>query len=296
MPIQIKSRRLGLTRLGRCAAALLAAAFVTAAMPPVSIADDVVSLARNLSSASDFRVRVGAALSLGKTRNTLSVKALSAALDDPHPAVRAAAAAGLGALGRTDALDELRAHLAGETAPSVQSQLRAAVEKLAALEQERSARTSVPRRAKPAKVLVKLGQLMNMSAARGPRVAEVFRGATRVRAGELPGVEVLGEGIEGAAEALIRKLPVLVLDGVINRLTQGQGSERLTISAQVEFTFRKIPEHALRGTVTGAAQALGGDRSPRDGENVAELESQALCGAVESAMRGAPEVMLAALR
>ena len=258
------------------------------------MADDAAPLVHDLATGTDFRVRVEAALSLGKTHSASALAPLVGALDDAHPAVRAAAAAALAALGRREAADALRAHLAREPAPSVQSQLRAALERLTSAEAETSGTTAA--RPRPARYLVKVGQLRNLTAVRGPQVADLFRGATRARAAELPGVELLGEGIEGASEAERRKLPLLVLDGVVNRLAPGARGERLTVSAQVEYTFRKIPEHALRGTITGAAQAEGGAAAPLVKDKMAELEQQALCGAVESAMRGAPQVLLAALR
>lgn len=259
------------------------------------MADDAAPLVRDLATGTDFRVRVEAALSLGRTHSAAAVAPLVGALDDPHPAVRAAAAAALGALGRREAGDALRAHLSREPAPSVQSQLRAALERLTASDEEASA-SATAARSRSARYLVKVGQLRNLSSTRGQQVAEVFRGATRARAAELPGVELLGEGVEGASEAQRRKLPLLVLDGVVNRLAPGARGERLTVSAQVEYTFRKVPEHALRGTISGAAQAEGGAAPPLVKDKMAELEQQALCGAVESAMRGAPQVLLAALR
>jgi HEAT repeat protein len=278
----------------RRALPLVAAALLAIGQAPASMADDTTMLARELASGSDFRVRVEAALSLGKTHSTLALEPLSAALDDAHPAVRAAASAALAELGRTEALDLLRSHLAHEPAPSVQTQMRAAIDKLSGAAAQRAVAAA---RAKRAQVLVKLGNLRTSTAVRGSQLADAFRGATRAKAAELPGVEVLDEASEGAAESQKRKLPVLVLDGALNRLAQGARGEKLTVSAQVEYTFRKIPDHALRGTVTGSAQAEGGAPfSAASDKKVAELETQAVVGAVESAMRAAPEVMLAALR
>jgi hypothetical protein len=293
--VQKSERRAGSGRFIQRATALMAAALVTISAAPHSWAEDLGPLVHDLSSGNDFRLRVEAALSLGRTKSPEAIAPLLAALDDGHPAVRAAAAAALAALGRHEAIDPLRAHLARESAPSVQSQMRAALERLMLPLAERAA-IAATARAKSAKVLVKVGELRNLTASRGPQVAEVFRGATRAKAAELPGVEVLDDDCEGRSESASRKLPVLVLDGVVNRLASGAAGERLSVSAQVEFTFRKIPEHALRGTVTGAARAEGGAATPRARQKMAELENQALCGAVESAMRGAPEVMLAALR
>jgi hypothetical protein len=212
---------------------------------------------------------------------------LISALEDSHPAVRAAAAAALGALGQRDAIEALQHQYHHEGSSSVRAQLKSSIDKLSPSEVREPA---------GAKVLVKLGQLKNLTGVRGPQLTEVFRGATRANAALLPGVEVLSEASEGSREALSRKLPLLVLDGVVNRLAQGAEGTRVTVSAQVEYVFRKMPEHALRGSVTGAARALEGSPPSRDENRVAQLENQALQGAVESAMRGAPEVMLEALR
>ena len=144
-------------------------------------------------------------------------------------------------------------------------------------------------------MLVKLGQLKNLTGVRGPQLTEVFRGATRANAALLPGVEVLSEASEGPREALSRKLPLLVLDGVVNRLSQGAEGTRVTVSAQVEYVFRKMPEHALRGSVTGAARALKG--RPHRATRIAWRNSKpGPPGGRRERDAGAPEVMLEALR
>jgi hypothetical protein len=260
---------------------------VTVSSLPVSTADDLTSLTHDVASGADFRLRVSAALSLGKTKSRAALAPLISALEDPSPAVRVAAAAALGVLGIKDAVEPLRSHLSSETSPVVRSQIKNAIDKLVGnREGDENA----------ARVLVKLGQLKNLTGVRGTQLIEVFRGATRTHASALPGVEVLSDGTEGKREAEARKLPLLVLDGVVNRLAQGSSGEQVTVSAQVEFVFRKMPEHALTGSVTGAARALDNAKILRDQSLVAQLENQALQGAVESAMRGAPEVMQHALR
>jgi hypothetical protein len=273
--------------IGRIVASLATALAVTVSSVPVSTADDLTSLTHDVASGADFRLRVGAALSLGKTHSRAALTPLIAALDDPHPAVRVAAAAALGALGMKEAIEPLRSHLAGESSPGVRSQIKSAIDKLTGNREGDE---------KAARVLVKLGQLKNLTGVRGTQLVEVFRGATRTHAGALPGVEVLSDATEGKHEAEARKLPLLVLDGVVSQLAKGSSGEQLTVSAQVEFVFRKMPEHALTGSVTGAAKALDNAKILSDQTLLAQLENQALQGAVESAMRGAPEVMQHALR
>jgi len=270
----------------RRALSLLAAFAVILAAASVSTAQDFESLQRDVATASDFRVRVGAALGLGKTHSRVALGALMGALDDTNSAVRAAAAAALAVLGQREAIDALRAHLAHEKVPVVRSQLESAVRKL-----EAGASAS-----EGARVLVKVGQLTNLSGPRGERLTDAFRGATRSRAAALPGVELVGDSSEGRHESESRKLPLLVLDGVLNQLWQGAQGERMMVSARVEYVFRKMPDGALTGSVSGTARALDRGKARADQNSVARLEMQALEGAVESAMRGAPDVMRQALR
>jgi hypothetical protein len=269
----------------RKAVSFLAAFAITVSAAEVSTAQDLGTLRRDLASpGSDFRLRVGAALALGKTHDKSAIAPLVAALDDAIPAVRASAAAALGVLGHREAADALHAHLARESSPNVRAQIEAAIAKLEA------------RAEASARVLVKLGELKNLSGSRGERLTAAFRGATRAKAALLPGVELVSDGSEGRSEAALRKLPLLILDGVLNHLSQGSEGQQMMVSARVEYVFRKMPEHALTGSVSGTARALDTPTAFADQGRLAQLEVQALEGAIESAMRGAPDVMKHALR
>src|SRR3954465_5754499 len=67
-------------------------------------------LVDQLKNSADFRVRVSAALQLGKSLTGDAAAPLEAALDDSNASVRAAAAAGLKNLGDQAALACLKAH------------------------------------------------------------------------------------------------------------------------------------------------------------------------------------------
>src|SRR5262249_327897 len=79
---------------------------------------------KDLSRASDFRLRVAAALALGKSKEPGSRQALEKALGDSNAAVRTAAAAALGALGDAAALPALKAALARETPDAAKARRR----------------------------------------------------------------------------------------------------------------------------------------------------------------------------
>jgi hypothetical protein len=273
----------------RSRSARLAASFVLAfAMllgpASVSTAEDVGSLSRTLGSASDFRVRVNAALALGKTHNRAALAPLVAALLDPQPAVRAAAAAAIGALGQRDGMGALRGQLAGERIASVRSEIGTAMEILGAARLGSS---------KGTKYFVQLGMMRNNSGVRGSELAETFRGVTRERASVLPGVVVLTD--EGVEVAQAQKTPMLVMDGVVNRLVRGSRGQNLTVSAQVEYVVRRAPDQSLKGTVSGAAEASDAANVAGDRRRVSQLENQALQGAVDSALRGAPALLKQAM-
>ena len=86
----------------------------------------IAFLARQLSTATDARVRAQAALTLGATEAPGALASLCAALDDPEPLVRSAVARSLPELHDLGALDCLSAH-AGESAPEALSEIRRAV-------------------------------------------------------------------------------------------------------------------------------------------------------------------------
>lgn len=266
-------------------AALLVLLVVLLAAVPVSRAQDVSALSRLLEAPGDFRVRVNAALALGKTHSRAALGPLVSALEDDHPAVRAAAAAAIGSLGQRDSVGGLRGRLARERVASVRSQIGTSIEILGA------GRLS---NVKGVKYLVQLGMMRNNSGVRGRELEETFRGVTRERASELPGVVVLTE--EGVQIAQAQKTPMLVVDGVINRLAKGSRGQNMTVSAQVEFVVRRAPEQSLKGTVSGAAEAQGTAGVATNQRRVAQLENEALLGAVDSALKGAPVLLQQAMR
>ena len=88
-------------------------------------------------------------------------------------------------------------------------------------------------------------------------------------------------------QASDRHVPILVLDGSIQRLAQRQESLQITFDAAVEFSVRRIPEQMLRGSLSGSATSIGSVNALGNPSMVAELQNEAIDGAVESAMRGA---------
>lgn len=113
-----------LSRQVRRGLALLSCVAVLLATSTAAAGRSVSELAERLRNASDFRVRVQAALALGASKSEQAVTPLCDGLDDGSATVRSAAAAGLGRLRKRGGLVCLAQHAKTETNGSVKSQIR----------------------------------------------------------------------------------------------------------------------------------------------------------------------------
>jgi HEAT repeat protein len=257
---------------------LVVVAWAICARPLVSAAQDVDSARRDVTEADDFRLRVSAALVLGKSHAPGARPLLEQALSDGHPAVRTAAAAALAVYGDPGAIPALE-RASNDASASVRAQVRTSLATL---------RRGNVGPWQNAHYVVQLGEMKNRSGVRGEQPSGILRSATHSRAAALPGV-VVADSPDALAEAANRHLPVLALDGAIQRLTQGQRDNDLLVGAQVEFSVRRIPEQSLKGTLSGSATSIGSVSALANPNVIAELQNQAIEGAVESALRGAPQ-------
>ncbi len=245
----------------------------------LSTAQDSAGAERDLASSDDFRVRVSAALTLGKLKPSGARADLEHALGDPHPAVRAAAAAALSLVGDPLAISALDRRASSETSPSTRAQMKTSADAL---------RRVVQGPWQNARYVVQIGTMKNRTSVRGDQASDVLRQSTLARAQSILGA-LVSDGRDPALlqQASDRGVPVLVLDGSIQRLSQTQRSRELTFDAQVEFSVRKMPEQMLKGTLSGAATSIGSVDALAHPGRVTILQNQAINGAVESAMRGA---------
>ncbi|MGH7329009.1 MAG: HEAT repeat domain-containing protein, partial [Polyangiaceae bacterium] len=237
--------------IGRAARVALASLVISSALvcgvERSSIAQDEANAKQELTQSDDFRVRVAAALYLGKTKSPSALRPLSAALDDPHPAVRAAAAVALRVLGNTDAIGPLARALKSESAPATRSQMENAITSL------RSA-SAAPAAAPTVKYAVKIGNMKNLTKVRGDALGAVMQRAAHTRAASIPGAVVVDD--EAAAARI--GAPMLVLDGAVLKIAEEKKSgDTVHFKAQVEFSVSKMPEHALKVSLTGGATSVG---------------------------------------
>ncbi|MBM3679092.1 MAG: HEAT repeat domain-containing protein [Actinobacteria bacterium] len=241
-------------------------------------------MAERLAQGPDFRVRVQAALELGKLPGDASRVALERALDDENAAVRAAAAAGLKVLGDARATAALEAHRSDPSAP-VRAQITTT---LAAL---RAAPASTPGAAPPS-VLVQLGKIRSSAPATSGRVLDAVERVSREQLVELPGVALTGDGPVPASR---RNLPVVMLTGRVKQLEESRVGGNVVYSASIEFVLHKMPGQAIKGVVSGSARATGSVAEAADSRAREDLLRSALEAAVASAVKRAPLALRAAM-
>jgi hypothetical protein len=193
-----------------------------------------------LRAGKDFRVRVQAALQLGKSMSPDAFGPLVTALDDDNASVRAAAVAALESLGDLRAIAPLKEHRLDRN-EAVRKQIKASLAELEA---------QVLATPKP-KVLVKLGIMKNGTNVKSKRIESDLAHASRQKLNELPGVKVLVEGDDGAG----KKTPVVMVTGSVEQLKASREGSAIVYTAKVEYILHTMPDQSIAAKVSGSASA-----------------------------------------
>jgi hypothetical protein len=237
-------------------------------------------LVDQLQHGSDFRVRVSAALQLGKSLNPAASQPLEGALEDPNASVRAAAAAALKNLGDVSAIGPLRSH--SDKSSAVRAQIESAIK---SLEEE----ATTPK----IKVLVKIGIMKNGSGVKAPRLESELADSSRRKLNALPGVHVLAED---STQKPSQDVPTVMVTGKISELTAAREGGSIVYSASVEYVLHTMPEQSIAAKVSGRASATASEQEANDNARSAELRRSVLEAAIASALRRAPPALMAAAR
>jgi hypothetical protein len=243
-----------------------------------SIAQD-----RELAESPDFRVRVQAALSLGRSGPGARGD-LENALRDAHPAVRVAAAAALTSVGDSAAIPALERAMRSETSPTVKSAMKDTIDRLRGNANVKGPNPDTPTSLAGARYVLQLGTMHNISGQRGADLDGIMRQAARSKAGTIKDTVVVdGSDPNVLKKAVEKRIPILQVDGNLIKLTQAVGTDGATvISAKVDMSIRKLPGQTLKGTVSGNASGSNGSRVTN--QAIQELQDRVVGGAVESAM------------
>jgi hypothetical protein len=257
---------------------LLATASAQAAPPSVR------DLVERLRKGEDFRVRVQAALELGKTADPDALDPLIESLSDANASVRAAAAAALGELGDPDAIPALKERRL-DRSEAVRKQIKETLARL----------TAEPGEQKPARLLVKIGAMRNQTPVKSKQIEAELELESRKKLDELPGVRVMArnEASQAGAKA---KLPVVMVSGHIQRLQASRDGTDVIYSASVEYILHTMPDESIAAKVSGSASGTLTQDEAKNEARAAELRHQVLGAAIASALRRAPRALLAAAR
>jgi hypothetical protein len=241
-------------------------------------ADDPRStyLIKLLEGSSQFRVRAQAAISLGTVvGSTASIAALSAALKDVHPAVRAAAASSLGRVGDSNSIAALRAAERDSEEP-VRSAARASIDRLAS-SQPAIQKEPTPSDNGPALYYVSIAEPSAGRVATVDRASlSKARAFIKERVGQIQGVLVAPDSEDSqAAERVLKKrrLKGFYIDSSIVSIEKKQGGGTRVAVSVIVATY---PGRDMRAIMQGAATVTGaGDQA----------YGQALEGAFTGALR-----------
>jgi hypothetical protein len=256
--------------------------FVSVALAVAVVAKTTFAKEHDLRDAADFRVRMQAALRLGKVRSVQARLELEAGLSDTHPAVRVACAVALAGISDAASLPALQRASVDESVPSAKASMDDAAEKIRVA--TAGLNTAVDRgNVERAKYIVKLGFMRDTTGQRNDLDA-TMRALVIKRARSIKDTFVLDNDDEPLLRrAAQRKIPVLLVDANVTRLSQATATDgSTTISAQVDLAIRRVPQHTLRGMVSGSATAS--ERVAVSAGAMVELQNRAVTGAIESAM------------
>jgi hypothetical protein len=218
--------------------------------------DNVDELCKALLEDSNFKVRVQAALVLGKLGNRTAVEPLIKALADVNKTVRAIAAQALGQIADSAAADPLRDLLKRETDPFVRSQAEKALAALA---------SSAAGGTKRAKIYLNFGPFTGTSKTIGADAAKVIHDTLQRELGKLPMVTV---NLSPGDQKNFPKTGMLgfYIDGNITRLEDTLSGGSSETSCDVKVLVARWPSKSIILWTNAGASLQSGTR-PRDKEN-----------------------------
>jgi hypothetical protein len=219
-------------------------------------ADKIDDLTRALMQDPSYKVRVQAALVLGKLADRRAVPALIQALHDENDSVRGVAATSLGKLGDRSAAGALQASATGDSSDFVKSQARKALELLA------NAGGGGPvLAARPgAKFFVAVDFASGGKA--GPEYVRLVREGLQKELQKLPNVTLAvsggGSGPPSRAQLSSKHLQGFVIDGNIQRLSSSPASGGQTIDCDLKAFVATFPERSIKMMTTEGASLQTG--------------------------------------
>ena len=231
-------------------AVLLCLTTAFAERPVALAASKTNDVCRTLTEDTNYKVRVQAALVLGKLGDASAVGCLSRALTDQNKTVRAMAAQALGQIGDPTAADVLRALAKRDSDSFVKAQTEKALALL----------SGAPGGPKKMKMFLNFGPFTGgVKSAIGEPV-KVVRDTLQAELGKLPLVSLVAlpdAGKNGATAFWI--------DGNVTRLDEVAGGSSTEVSCGVKVMVARWPSKSIISWTSAEASVQSGSR-PRDRE------------------------------
>jgi hypothetical protein len=229
-----------------------------------------------------YKVRVDAALILGKLHQPRSVPALIVAAKDPHPAVRASAVRSLGIIGLSGAPASRDVVLAAlhDPVPTVRRMARDALRGLGAGDDPAAREAGTPSiRSRPPRVSIEVRPVGDPKNQAGP----VLRSHMR---------DYLVERLRPLGDVSAEDSPstTYAIGGVIKNLAVTRGGPDVEVICAVQLIVMRQPGNALFLLTSGEGRVMKPKRMFRP-----QLQASMEMEAVEVAVRGASEDLISQL-
>jgi hypothetical protein len=245
--------------------------------------DRVPKLIEISTTDPSYKVRVSAALVLGKLRDRRAVPALRKLLaTDKHYTVRATAAQSLGLIGDPTAIPELE-----RARNDAHRFVRTQAEQALALLRRAPPKpvVAVPATPAPERFYVGVGGIADKSRRAGPELTRKMREFVVRELQRTPGVSLHPDPTGK------KKLRGYTLDGVITEIKRSQTREYVEISCEVSYVIGLYPKHSIIMMTSAGATVQTPRRIFRSAqERALQLE------ALENAVRGAHQNLVSFLQ
>ena len=253
------------------------AMLAVAPTPARAQAPQVQDVEDSLIHDPSYKVRVDAALILGKLRQNHSIPALIVATKDSHPAVRASAVRSLGLIGHADGRDAVLAALR-DPVPTVRHMARDALRGLADDPVAREAGAPSIRR-RPARMSIEVRPIGDPKNQAGPVIRSHMR-------------DFLVEQLRplGDVSADEGQATTYAVGAVLKNLAIARGGPDVEVTCAVQLVVMRQPGNALFLMTSGEARVQKPKRMFRP-----QLQASMEMEAVEGAVRGASEDLISQL-
>ena len=213
-------------------------------------ADKIDDLTRALMQDPSYKVRVQAALVLGKLLDKRAVPALIQALKDENESVRGVAATSLGRIGDKAAANALLS-ATNDSSEFVRTQAKKALELVSS-----GPSLALPPPRPGAKYYLTIG--FQSAGKAGPEYAEVVRSALAKELMKLPAVTLNVGGEPTKAALSSKRLQGFIVDGTIQRLSASHAGGTQQIDCDLKAYVATWPDKSIKMMTTEGASLQTG--------------------------------------